>query len=514
MAYSLSTLTILLGAVMLYFALNNSYVLLRSMADVYSPSTQLLQRLSYEVGETKMLIKNWVFVSPQTDSPDKIRLRQLQEENIPLLFEKLEKLSQDWEPNEQEVLRKLQQHFNDSLLPAQKEVMSILTTFEDYNNALLVFTAQSLVEEESDPAMKATTGLMLEINQFLDQLSGKAEEVKAQAKKSMNAYKLLIIFIALSIGFGTFLLASFIGRSVIRPLKKLDLAASLVQKGNLDIQLEVNSDNEIGRLSKNFNQMIVSLKNQKEDLEEFNRLLLKSQKSLEETNQTKDKFFNIIAHDLKGPFTSFLAITDILTNDPESLNEDQKIHFLKSLNSSAVYLESLLDNLLQWARTQSGTLEVNARCIIVEDLVRQNLKIISINAQNKELELLNEIEEDISVFADSNLLNTVFRNLISNAVKFSKSGGQVVISSRKTEDKMMEFSVRDQGIGIAEEDIEKLFRIDVSTKTIGESNEKGTGFGLILCKDFVEKQGGSIRVKSELNVGTTFSFTLPLCKND
>jgi len=510
-AYSLSTLTILIGAVMLYFALNNSYTLLKSMADVYSPSSEILQKLSFTLSETKMLIKNWVFVSPKTNSPDKIRLKKLQDKDIPKLFSQLEDLSVEWEPEEQEELSQLKEHYYKSMLPAQKEVMQTLNTFEDYSNAMLVFKAQSLVEEENDPVMVVTTQLIKEINEFVVRFSRKSEEVKEQAKKSMNAYKILIIFIALSIGMGTLLLAGFISRAVINPLKELDKAASLVQSGRLDIQLDVTQDNEIGSLSNNFNKMILSLKGQKEELEEFNQLLLKSQKQLKATNQTKDKFFNIIAHDLKGPFTSFIAITDILSNDADQIDEQKKAHFIKSLNESALYLDSLLDNLLQWARSQSGTLEVNMRCVQICDLVRQNLKIISFNAQNNNIELINEIEGAVEAQADPNLLNTILRNLISNAVKFSKQGGQVVIRSKYISERQIEISVHDQGIGMARDDINKLFRIDVSTKTIGESTEKGTGFGLILCKDFVEKQGGKIQVKSELGKGSIFSFTLPLC---
>jgi len=295
-------------------------------------------------------------------------------------------------------------------------------------------------------------------------------------------------------------------------LKELDKAASLVQSGYLDTQVEVRQDNEIGSLSANFNKMIQSLKLQKEELEEYNQLLLHSQQKLKETNKTKDKFFNILAHDLKGPFASFLAITDVLSNDPDSLTDEQKIHFLKSLNRSSVYLESLLENLLQWARTQGGILEVNPRCIEAYDLVIQNLKIISINAENRGVELINEVEDEAKVYADPNLLNTVFRNLLSNAVKFTTKGGKVTVSSKKWNERMIAFSVSDSGIGIATEDIDKLFRIEVSTKTIGESTEKGTGFGLILCKDFVEKQGGEIFVESQLGQGSTFRFILPICK--
>ncbi len=481
------------------------------MADVYSPSTALLQKFSYQITETKMLIKNWVFVSPKTNSPDKIRLKQLLDVEIPQILNELEVLSENWEEDEKQVLQQLKVHFLDSLVPSQEEVMAILTTFDDYNNALLIFQAQSLVEDESDPVMIVTTSLIDEVNGFMHKLSLKSEDVKEESKKSMNAFKLLIVFIAASIAFGTLLLASYINRSVIKPLKELDRAASLVQSGHLDIQVKVQQDDEVGSLGENFNKMISGLNEQQDELEEFNQLLLKSQKKLKETNKTKDKFFNIIAHDLKGPFTSFLSVTDILSNDADSIPEDKKIYFLKSLNKSALYLESLLDNLLQWARTQSGTLEVNQRCIALYDIVKQNTRLLQMNAQNTKVELVNKIEEGINVNADPNLLHTVLRNLLSNAVKFSENGGQVVITSKTLENKFVEVSISDQGIGIANDDLAKLFRIDVSTKLIGESTQKGTGFGLILCKEFVEKQGGEISVESELGKGTTFNFTLALC---
>jgi len=496
---------------MLFFALNNNYKLLKSVADVYAPSTALLQKLSYQIVETKMLIKNWVFVSPQTNSPDKIRLKKLHEKEIPELLNELKLLSEEWEDDEKEVLLNIEDHFYNNLIPAQQEVMDLLKTFDDYNDAMIIFTAQSLVEDETDPVMIATSGLIDEINNFLFKLSTKTEQVKNQSKKSMDAFKILIVFIAISIGFGTLLLASFISRTVIKPLKELDKAASLVQSGHLDVQVEIQQDDEVGSLSENFNKMIYSLKDQKEELEEFNQLLLKSQKKLKETNKTKDKFFNIIAHDLKGPFTSFITITDILTKDPDSLSEEKKLHFLQSLNESALTLESLLENLLQWARAQSGTLEVNTRCIRLDDMVKQIIKLQEINAQSNKIEILNQIDENIKVKADPNLLHTVLRNLMSNAVKFSNPNGKVILCSKIINKKFVEICVEDSGIGISKEDLTKLFRIDVSTKTIGESTKKGTGFGLILVKEFVEKQGGTINVSSKLGKGSIFKFTLLRC---
>ena len=510
-SYALSTLTILLGSIMLYFALNKSYILLRSVADIYSPSVVLLQELSYKVSETKMLIKNWVFVSPQSNSPDKIRLKYLQTTGIPKLLSQLTKLSENWNQEEQIVLKEITKHYYDNMIPAQRQVMDLLNIFEDYDNAMLVFSAESLVENENDPVIKQTNELILEIIRFIRQLSGKTEEVRLQTKKAMDAYKFLIIFIAISMSLGTFLLANFINRSVIKPLKKLGAAASIVQRGNLDVYIDSNQDNEIGRLNENFNRMIISLRQQKEELEEFNQLLISSQKKTKESNQTKDKFFNIIAHDLKGPITSFVTITEMLKDQPESISNEKKIHFFNSLNNSASNLEKLLDNLLQWSRSQSGNLKINAKCINVDKLLEQNINLISDTAAENNIRLTNSIEKDIMVYADPNLLDTIFRNLLNNAIKFTNADGYIEVSSNRINDTTMAFHISDSGIGISEEDIQRLFRIDEETKSIGNSLKKGTGFGLILCKEFVENLGGKIKVESQLNKGSTFIFTLPIC---
>ena len=512
LSYALSTLTILLGSIMLYFALNKSYILLRSVADTYSPSEVLLQELSYKVSETKMLIKNWVFVSPQSNSPDKIRLKYLQTTGIPNLLSQLNDLSQNWNEEEQKVLKEITQHYYVNMIPAQKEVMELLNIFEDYNNAMLVFSAESLVEDENDPVIMQTNKLILEINEFIRQLSGKTEEVRLQTKKAMDAYKFLIIFIAISMSLGTFLLANFINRSVIKPLKELGQAASLVQRGNFDVLIKSDQDNEIGQLNENFNRMIISLKQQKEELEEFNQLLISSQKKTKESNQTKDKFFNIIAHDLKGPITSFVTITEMLKEQPESISNEKKLHFYNSLFSSASNLEKLLDNLLQWARSQSGKMKINASCIIINDLIKQNLDLITIYAKENNITLTNHITKDISVYADPNLLNTIFRNILNNAIKFTNPNGQIEVSCHNRSDNYIEFRISDSGIGIAQEDIQRLFRIDEETKTIGNSNKKGTGFGLLLCKEFVDQLGGKISVESELEKGSAFIFTIPTCK--
>jgi signal transduction histidine kinase len=189
---------------------------------------------------------------------------------------------------------------------------------------------------------------------------------------------------------------------------------------------------------------------------------------------------------------------------PEELKE-----FLDEMNKSAKKLNSLLENLLQWSRSQTGRLQFNPDSFDLRDIVENSIMLLKMNADKKSIDLVSEVDDGSMVYADINMVDTVLRNLISNAIKFTPEEGRITISDR-IDGGFRIVSVSDNGMGISSEDIEKLFRIDVHHTTIGTSKEKGTGLGLILCKEFIEKNGGEISVESELGEGTTFHFSLPL----
>jgi len=241
-------------------------------------------------------------------------------------------------------------------------------------------------------------------------------------------------------------------------------------------------------------------------------LLRKSEAQLKELNATKDKFFNIVAHDLKNPFTSLLGSTELLYENIHKLDSEEIRELAVILNDSAKSGYSILLNLLDWSRSQTGLLKINTERINLRELINENILHLQLPAANKEIYLYYEAEEDIYLFADKNMINTVLRNLLSNAVKFTYRCGKVIVGASLTTDEVI-ISVKDTGIGISKENIDKLFRIDTNYSLTGTDNERGTGLGLKLCKEFVEKQGGRIWVESIENQGSEFKFSLPVKKS-
>ncbi|MCP4396325.1 MAG: hybrid sensor histidine kinase/response regulator [bacterium] len=252
----------------------------------------------------------------------------------------------------------------------------------------------------------------------------------------------------------------------------------------------------------------LTIRSLQQQLQEQNLLLEEKNQQLKEVNAGKDKFFSIIAHDLKSPFAALLGLTRAITEDGIEFSQEEIREVMRHLQSSTENLYTLLENLLSWARLQSGKLEFRPWHVKLVKPVSQNLALFYLNAQQKKIELKSTVAEKLSVYADKNMIDTVFRNLVSNALKFTHSGGRIAISAEQKGD-FVEVAVADSGTGIPEEDLPKLFRIDVKYKNSGTAGEEGTGLGLILCKDLVEKHGGVIRVESEVGKGTVFKFTLP-----
>ncbi len=237
--------------------------------------------------------------------------------------------------------------------------------------------------------------------------------------------------------------------------------------------------------------------------------LRESERKLRQLNATKDKFFSIIAHDLKNPIGAFKNVLELLYSDFESFTKEDILQFIEPLQESATQLYSLLENLLLWARTQTRSLQISPIEFNITDLVLQNISLLKLTADNKQVELSTDLPERLLVFADINSITTVLRNLITNAIKFTYPNGRVLVSVKEKE-AFAEVCVEDTGIGMSKDTIDKLFRIDVHHTTLGTANEKGTGLGLIVCKEFVEANGGSIWVESEEGKGSKFFFTIPL----
>lgn len=229
---------------------------------------------------------------------------------------------------------------------------------------------------------------------------------------------------------------------------------------------------------------------------------------LELTNSSKDKFFSIISHDLRNPFNSLLGFSELLANNIEDLTEQEIKDSAKTLNRTAHNLFNLLTNLLEWSKLQNGNFSIEKSEVILNEVINYTLDSFSESIKAKDVIILKENETEIKVFADRNMIESATRNLISNAIKFSRSGGIISVGCR-VNGKVAELYVTDTGIGIPVEDQDRLFKIEKQFSTEGTSNEKGTGFGLLLCKEFIEKNGGTISFKSAKDKGSTFIFSLP-----
>ncbi|MCF8229367.1 MAG: cyclic nucleotide-binding domain-containing protein [Bacteroidales bacterium] len=245
-----------------------------------------------------------------------------------------------------------------------------------------------------------------------------------------------------------------------------------------------------------------------EELAGKNKEIERQKSELADMNATKDKFFSIIAHDLRGPLGTIMSFFDFLNSSINDLEKKEIIELVKSIHESTDRLLRLLDNLLQWSRVQTGQLTSHKENFDIRPVVDSNLELLQFNAKEKGIYLFSEIEKPLKVFADKNMISTVIRNLIGNAIKFTPSDGKIWVSASE-HDSFAHVRVHDTGIGIDKENMDKLFRIDVKHSTPGTNEEKGTGLGLNLCKDFVEKNGGQITVKSTPGKGTVISFTVP-----
>lgn len=234
-----------------------------------------------------------------------------------------------------------------------------------------------------------------------------------------------------------------------------------------------------------------------------------TEKRLQDLNTTKDKFFSIIAHDLRNPFTSLIAFSELIHKNADKLGTEKIENLALRMNDSAKQAFTLLENLLNWSRVQTGALIPNPQILSTAELLRDVKDLSSSLALSKGIVI--EIGEmvEANVLADRQMINTVLRNLVSNAIKFSYPNEQIILSARSVEPDFIQFSIADTGVGIEKENLDQVLKPDTTLSLSGTNNEKGTGLGLLLCKEFVELSGGKIWVESQFGMGTTFYFSIP-----
>ena len=266
-----------------------------------------------------------------------------------------------------------------------------------------------------------------------------------------------------------------------------------------------------GDFSDAMNRMIAALRERQELAEkivESQRQLREYAEELKRTNATKDKLFSIIAHDLRNPFHAFIGLSEVLISDLENGNNSMALEYARMMNESAENGYQLLVNLLDWSRQQRNTIVYTPRLFNLEDMINRTISIISTSAASKNITIEFIVDEKWTLNSDEAIFSTVFRNLLSNAVKYTPDGGCITVEVVKSAE-FYNISVKDSGVGIPAGKLKTLFSGDAVASTPGTNHEKGTGLGLMLCRDFVRMLGGDIWVESVEGKGSTFTFSVP-----
>jgi signal transduction histidine kinase len=235
---------------------------------------------------------------------------------------------------------------------------------------------------------------------------------------------------------------------------------------------------------------------------------MKEESDFAGVSKTREKLYSILAHDLKAPISNIKVLLDFLTNEPDLLDLKTSKELLMSVKESASSIQDLLDNFLFWVRMHRNEISFNPVKVKIAQVFRENIMLLRSIASNKGITLRWDVDESLAVFADEYMISTVMRNLIYNAVKFTPQAGEIKVRAR-TKDMSVEITVTDTGVGMSQAEIDKLFRPDINFSKPGTEQESGTDLGLMLCKDFIEKNGGEISIISEEGFGSTFGFTLP-----
>lgn len=260
--------------------------------------------------------------------------------------------------------------------------------------------------------------------------------------------------------------------------------------------------------NKILNEKQQTIEEQAEKLIQQSSELQIKNKELNRLNDSKNLFFSIIAHDLKNPFNVIMGYAELLKKKYKTLTDDKKLRYIELIESTSGKTHNLLDNLLNWARSQIDQIKLNIETLIINDIIQDSLDLYSENIRNKEIEIDYSPDLLYEVDGDRETISVVFRNLISNAIKFSHPKGKLLITIVESGNKII-CSVKDYGIGIPQQNLDKMFDIDTHLSSVGTYGETGTGLGLILCKIFVEQNQGSIQVESKPNEGTCFIVKIP-----
>lgn len=381
--------------------------------------------------------------------------------------------------------------------------------------AVLMFTLAQLKKRTSIPG-SLTTWILFHLLIFILIATGIAITIVDQIVTPAIT-PLLITYVAVSVVFlihprnsAILLVISFLIYFFLLPFTQTDPEILLSNRlnGLTAIGLAYLISLILWKANQSGLEQTIIIEEQQRKLELNNRELKEQTTKLNEINATKDKLFSIIAHDLRNPFNSIIGFSELLKTEINDLKQNEIVEYAALINNSAYQTLQLLDNLLDWSRMQQGKIIFSPAQLNLALETERVFQLIGDSAAKKNIRLLNEIPAEISMYADNDMLRAILRNLLSNAVKFTRPGGTVKVLAKQTNEDTRVI-VRDNGIGISDENIGKLFNAATNFTIRGTQNETGTGLGLLLCKDFIEKHGGSIWVKSEVDKGSEFLFSIP-----
>lgn len=308
----------------------------------------------------------------------------------------------------------------------------------------------------------------------------------------------------------------FLSKDIYNPKKYQDIIVIPIYSDDTAINHVLITINDVTNLTNKLEEQKQLYLKSQEELKiktEIQGKLVKSEKQLKELNATKDKFFSLIAHDLISPFNVIIGYSNFLNQAIQDKNYSEANEFSNVISNTAKQTHSLLINLLEWSRIQTGRISFNPIVVNAHEIFNEIIDLLKNHANQKEININVDIPNRIILVADINMLKTVIRNLLSNAIKYTLPKGNINVSVYSNSIGEFEFSISDNGIGIEKENIEKIFSLDINFSTIGTADERGTGLGLLLCKEFIDYHKGKIWVNSEVNKGSDFRFTLPLHKN-
>lgn len=471
-------------------------------------------------GKMQKQIQSLESLSPFLDQIQLLKLKQHEKDYLILkeliYVQKLELLCNQWQ--EQIAL-------NPRLRPAVK--IQAQQIIKDYLKTLKV-----MVQLEHQIGVTVDKGLHKELRGYADNIAGFTQSFVSKVNKRATSigtnFENIFITMVITTVIISILMSIYFSSVITRPIVNLSKFINKTVNSNFSESLtfiQTNSRDEVGQLTQNFNRMLhemqrqlteikeqsMALEHQNDALNKVNKQSQASEEHLSKLNSIKDKLLTILSHDLRSPFNTIKGFLQVLLHHIDGFTKEEIIHFAEDMDASVQRVIDLLENLLQWSSIQTDDFDFKPEDVDIQLVINNNIALYEKNALEKHISLMAHTNSQVFVKADKNMLDFVLRNLISNAIKFTNPHTQIDVFVEEKK-KNTTIIIADKGVGIKPKALEKIFSPEVHLTTKGTANEKGTGFGLLLCKEFVEKNNGTLVIESEEGKGTKVKFTLQTVK--